>query len=650
MERLMLSLGKLKSLGLSAPWQVPLYLPTGYLDCRTVVRDFSTPLYEGQRIVVLGQFGHDLFTEWKRSPRGGKRSPLTRASLLDERGNRIKFSFFGDPRGFEGKIKDRDELCLAGTVAIIGGRPFLNGPILLEASEVGRLLPTYPGRVGVLSSDTVRRLVTERLGESIPLAAMHLRERLGAVVQGARLRELVRCTEWTLEEVLAHVHNPSELEQADEAHEVLARVAALIAVQDLKETCALPEVSRTPLLCEGWESLLTSIPFALTDEQSAGIHHLVSMLQAPSTSVSLINADVGMGKSVVYQAAVAYVARAGGRCAVLLPHERLAEQAFKEIRDIWPELDPVWVNKSVDRDLTNERVLVGTTALLFREIGPIDLFVTDEQHRFSVEQRKALVDQRTHVIEVSATPIPRTQAMLMYGSVNVVRLTKYHSPRHIQTRIVQRDEARVMVQDVKKLLRDPNCRLLIVCPRKDPMEEEGDDVYPLPSVQEVSAKWEALFPGKVRVAHSGADEEENRSALSDVDAGRAQILISTTIVETGVNIRGLRILILLHAERFGVAQTHQLRGRLSRHGGDGWCYLYLPRPVGEKAMARLQAIESTNDGLKLAELDMRTRGVGDLSSVGKRQHGSADSVIFNKTVSAELVAEMLESLASEAAS
>ena len=181
------------------------------------------------------------------------------------------------------------------------------------------------------------------------------------------------------------------------------------------------------------------------------------------------------------------------------------------------------------------------------------------------------------------------------------------------------------------------------------MEEEGDDVYPLPSVQEVAAKWEALFPGKVRVAHSGAEEEDNRRALSDVDAGRAQILISTTIVETGVNIRGLRILILLHAERFGVAQTHQLRGRLSRHGGDGWCHLYLPRPVGEKAMARLQAIASTNDGLKLAELDMRTRGVGDLSSVGKRQHGSADSVIFNKTVSAELVAEMLEALASETA-
>ena len=641
----MLGLGKLKSLGLSEAWQVPLYLPAGYLDCRTVVSDFSGLFREGQRIVVVGRFGDDLYTEWKRSSRGGKRSPLTRASLLDQHGHRIKFSFFGDPRGFEAKIKERDELYLAGTIAIVGGRPFLNGPALLDASEAGRLLPTYPGRTGVLGPDTVRRLVTERLEESIPLAAAFLRERLGAIVQGARLRQLVRCADWTLEEVLRHVHNPIDMEQAEEAHETLARVAALIAVQDLKETCAVPEISRPPLICQNWQTLLKSIPFALTDEQQAGVRQLVGMLQAPKTSVSLINADVGMGKSIVYQSAVAYVARAGGRCAVLLPHERLAEQAFKEIRDIWPDLNPVWVNKNLDRDLTRERVLVGTTALLFREIGPIDLFVTDEQHRFSVEQRRALVDQRTHIIEVSATPIPRTQAMLMYGSVNVVRLTKYHSPRHIKTRIVRRDEARDMVQEVKNLLRDPDCRLLIVCPRKEPSEEEGDDTFSLPSVQEVAMKWEALFPGKVRLAHSGADEDENRRALSDVDAGRAQILISTTIVETGVNIRGLRVLILLHAERFGVAQTHQLRGRLSRHGGDGWCFLYLPRQVGEVGMTRLRAIESTSDGLELAELDMRTRGIGDLSSVGKRQHGSADSVIFNKTVSSELVAEMLEAIA-----
>ena len=640
----MLTLGKLKSLGLSETWQIPLYLPTGYLDCRTVVRDFGGLFVEGQRIVASGQFGHDLFTEWKGSQRGTKKSPLTRGSLIDARGQRLKFSFFGDPRGFEEKAKKRDELCLTGIIAMVGGRPFLNGPVVLDPSEVGRLLPTYPGRSGVLGSDAVRRLIAERLTASIPSAALFLRDRLAAVAQGSKLRQLVHCTRWTLEQVLQNAHYPDHLSDADEAHAILARVAALVSVRDLKESSAVPEIARAPLLCPGWEALLSSIPFALTGEQEAGIRLLVGRLQAPKTSVSLINADVGMGKSIVYQTAMAYVASAGGRCAVLLPHERLAEQAFEEIRGIWPDLNPVWVNKRLDRDLSKSRLLVGTTALLFRDIGDLDLCVTDEQHRFSVEQRKALVNHRTHIIEVSATPIPRTQAMLMYGSVNVVRLTMQHSPRNIETQIVLREGAKAMVQRVKGLLDDPDCRLLIVCPRKEPTEESDDEAIQLPSVQEVATKWEALFPGKVRLAHSGADDEENRRALADVDAGRAQILISTTIVETGVNIRGLRVLVVVHAERFGVAQTHQIRGRLSRHGGDGWCFLYLPRRVGETAMARLEAIASTNDGLKLAELDMRTRGVGDLSAVGKRQHGSADSVIFNKVVSADLVAEMLEAV------
>lgn len=639
----MLSLGKLKSLGLSEPWQVPLYLPTGYLDCRTVVRDFAGLFAEGQRVVAVGRFGQDLFTEWKGRP-GARRSPLTRGSLIDERGQRLKFSFFGDPRGFEAKIKDSDELRLAGTIATVGGRPFLNSPVVLDPTEAGRLLPTYPGRSGVLGSDAVRRLIAVRLKDSIALAAAFLRERLAPVAQGSKLRQLVHCNRWTLEEVLSNAHYPDRIEDADEAHAILSRIAALVSVRELKESSAVPEVPRQPLLCTDWEELLSPIPFDLTEEQEAGIRHLVKMLQKPKTSVSLINADVGMGKSIVYQSAMAYVARAGGRCAVLLPHERLAEQVYEEIRSIWPELNPLLVNKKRDRDLSKARLLVGTTALLFRNIGELDLCVTDEQHRFSVEQRKALVNHRTHIIEVSATPIPRTQAMLMYGSVNVIRLTAQHSPRNIVTRIVQREDAKSMVQTVKDLLRDPDCRLLIVCPRKEPTEEQEEDSFPLPSVQEVATKWEALFPGKVRLAHSGADEDENRSALADVDAGRAQILISTTIVETGVNIRGLRVLVVLHAERFGVAQTHQLRGRLSRHGGDGWCFLYLPRPVSETAMTRLQAIASTNDGLKLAELDMRTRGVGDLSSIGRRQHGSADSLIFNKVVSADLLAEMLEAV------
>jgi ATP-dependent DNA helicase RecG len=329
--------------------------------------------------------------------------------------------------------------------------------------------------------------------------------------------------------------------------------------------------------------------------------------------------------------------------AILLPNERLAIQAYEEINSMWPDAQALLVNKKTKKNLTDQNLLVGTTALLFREIGHLDVCVTDEQHRFSVEQRKFLANDKTHLIELSATPIPRTQAMLSYGSMNVIKLTKRHCVQDIHTFIVNRDGAKNMVHHVKELI-DSGSSLLIVCPRKEQKADLDDDVVAIPSVQEVAAKWEKLFPGKVRIMHSDTPDAEARQSLDDIKLGKASVMVSTTVLEVGLTINGLRALVIVHAERFGVAQLHQLRGRLSRHGGYGVCYLYLPMHVKEHTMERLSAVAATNDGLKLSELDMKLRGFGDLSSKGAKQHGSADSVIFNKEVSIELLQEMIELL------
>jgi ATP-dependent DNA helicase RecG len=313
---------------------------------------------------------------------------------------------------------------------------------------------------------------------------------------------------------------------------------------------------------------------------------------------------------------------------------------------MWPDAQALLVNKKTKKNLTDQNLLVGTTALLFREIGHLDVCVTDEQHRFSVEQRKFLANDKTHLIELSATPIPRTQAMLSYGSMNVIKLTKRHCVQDIHTFIVNRDGAKDMVLHVKELI-ESGSSLLIVCPRKEQKVDLEDDEVVIPSVQEVAAKWEKLFPGKVRIMHSDTPEVEARQSLDDIKSGKASIMVSTTVLEVGLTINGLRALVIVHAERFGVAQLHQLRGRLSRHGGYGVCYLYIPVHVKDHTMERLNAVATTNDGLKLSELDMKLRGFGDLSAKGAKQHGSADSVIFNKEVSVELLQEMIELLPEE---
>lgn len=639
-----MNLGRLKSVGVDQPWKAPLYLPTGFIDCRNVYDNFNQPFFDSQQVVVIGRYAGDLFTEWRKSRHGGKRTPFSRGTLVDKNGVKLKFSFFGDSRGLEQFFKDnKNQVALTGSITILGGRHFLNNPAPIEEKNIGKIVPVYPGKPRVLSPDNARRIVSDLLEQTVPLAAKILRSKIQPLVYGRDLNQILKCKDMGLEQILYKAHYPGSFQEADVAHSVLERISAAISVADLKESCSLPEISRKPIDCQSWRDLLRSVPFTLTDEQIAGIEHLIESFSKPVTSTTLINADVGMGKSIIYQVAIASVVRAGGRVAVLLPNERLAQQAYQEIYAYWPELNAIQVNKKCANDLTNENFLIGTTALHFRDVGHLDVCVTDEQHRFSVEQRRNLSNDRTHVVELSATPIPRTQAMLIYGSVNVIRLTKRHCVQDIQTKVVPYEQARQMVDHVVGLMAEGS-RLLIVCPRKDQREDEDEMEYSIPSVHQVAEKWERLFPGEVRVVHSETPDEIATQNLEDINSGKAHILVSTTVIEVGITLKDLRALIVVHAERFGMAQLHQLRGRLSRHGGYGICYLYIPKPVKEKTMERLSAITSTNDGFKLSELDMQIRGVGDLSKLGANQHGSADNVIFNKKVSIELIAEMMEVL------
>lgn len=636
-----MKLGKLIKAGIDEPWKVPLYLPTGYIDCTKVFGSFDQLPGFLQEVIVVGRFKGDLHTQYRPNRFSGKSSPVSTGTIVDDNGRTLKFSFFGRVKPFETLLTSfPDKLFLRGTLNFSGGQVFLNSPSIIQPELIGRIVPIYPGVPRVISVDSIRRLIAELLNEAIPLAAERIRGELNQIAQGGKLRDILQAPSWTLDEVLGKAHWPESLEEAEIAQHVLERVAAVIAVLELRRTSTPMVTTRHPIKYDGLVSLLTSIPFELTSEQRAGIEHLVYCLAQPKTSTTLINGDVGMGKSIIYQVAIAVVSKAGGRSAVLLPNERLALQAYEEITALWPELKPTLVNRKTKEDLTEKSILLGTTALLFRDIGHLDVCVTDEQHRFSVEQRAALANNKTHLIELSATPIPRTQAILTYGSMNVIRLTHRHSAQDIRTKIVTREQAREMVDHVKSMVLNGD-RLLIVCPRKEQKEVLEDDDTPLPSVQEVAEKWERIFPGLIRVVHSDTSDEDSKRALNDIKSGKAKVIVATTVLECGLTIEGLRALIVVHAERFGVAQLHQLRGRLSRHGGYGVCYLFLPRQVSDRSLLRLEAVASTNDGYELSELDMNLRGFGDLSLAGAKQHGNATSVFFNKDVPVDLLQEIL---------
>lgn len=633
------ALKRLGAVGVTELWQVPLYLPTRFLDARQPIDRFFGLGPSPGDVVCVGRYAGDFRTKW--NPRRGARiSPQAQGSLVDSAGMRVRFSLFGDARSLQKALEasGADEVAMAGTLVPVGDFIYVNNPVLLDRSLLGHVLPQYPGKTRVLSVAMARRAVATLLPIAIPEAATHLRALASAAMDTGDLRRLLRRPHGTLEDLLWEAHLPLSPEEGESAHQSLERLSALVTIGELRQLQGEHPPARQSLVIEAWEDLLGRVPFELTGEQRSAVSQLTARFRGPQTSATLINADVGMGKSIVYQLASAAAVRVGARAAVMLPNERLAAQAHEEISRMFPELNAALITGKSRRNPQSSNWLVGTTAMLFRDIGPLDICVVDEQHRFSVDQRRALAASGTHVVEISATPIPRTQALLLYGRLDVIRLTCRHSPQDIRTQVVERAGTARMVEEIGEIV-SRGSRVLIVCPRREDADEEDADA--LPSVARVAEKWERLFPGLVRSLHGESDPEHAQTVFADMASGAAQVLVATTVVEVGLNIRDLRAVIIVHAERFGISQLHQLRGRLAREGGYGHCFLYLPRRVGMDAMARLRAMASTNDGFELAEFDMRARGIGDVSNSGQRQHGGTGSLLFTRTVPMDTFLEVL---------
>jgi len=635
------ALKRLQAVGVEELWQVPLFLPTRFLDAREPVDHFFGLQPTDREVVVIGRYAGDLRTRWRQGGRG-RHGPQAQGSLVDAQGMRARFSIFGDARTLEKALEERREttVALAGKLNQFGGQTYLNNPVIVEDELLGQLIPHYPGKARVLSQAMARRVVLALLPQAIPMCATHLRATVLEDVEEHRLRRVINRPTGTLEDLLWEAHLPSSPATGEEAQRSLERLSALVIVGELRKLQREHPPVRRVLSIASWKDLLARVPFSLTDEQAAAVDALVKRFGGTQTSSTLINADVGMGKSIIYQLATAAAVRDGARAVVLLPNERLAVQAHEEIKRLFPELSPILVTaKARKTDVAHGNWLIGTTALLFREVGHFDICVVDEQHRFSVDQRRSLSQGGTHVVEISATPIPRTQALLLYGKLDVIRLTKRHSPQDIRTQIVPRAHTAGMV-DVLRQRIDQGGRVLIVCPRRE--EDDSDDGVSLPSVARVAEKWERLFPGRVRALHGESEMDSIDRAFKDLESGEAKVLVATTVVEVGLNIRELRAVVIVHAERFGLSQLHQLRGRLAREGGSGDCFLYLPQPVGNDAALRLQALVATNDGFELADHDMRIRGIGDISLSGERQHGSAGSFLMNRPVPMSTFLDVLE--------
>jgi ATP-dependent DNA helicase RecG len=535
-------------------------------------------------------------------------------------------------------LQPGDELLLRGKVDRRRGLQMtvksheVIGGATSEGLHTEGLVPVYPA-TEALSARKLREMVDA----ARPFASAAV-ERLPAWMR-------IRLSQPTAADALVACHFPRSSKEATNGRRRLA-LEELIVLQLGLEAVRRAHARRlraTKLDGPGDLSgrLLDSLPFTLTAEQVRVWSEIRRDIARPAPMRRLLQGEVGAGKTVIAALAACQAAERDAQCAILVPTETLAEQHLKTLdRMLGPVgIAPILLTGKVPRAERERRLMalstgtaplvVGTQALLSEGVifARLGLVVVDEQHRFGVEQRQALVEQTSreddgwaaHLLYMTATPIPRTLALTAYGDLRVSTIRGRPPGRQpVETRWVREDAREGAYDDLRAELRRGR-QAYVICPL---VEEEGALVEARAAVAEAERLARGPLAGfTVGLAHGAQKSDEKRAAMAAFASGQSDVLVATTVVEVGIDVPNATVMVIEDADRFGLAQLHQLRGRVGRGEHPGLCLLFAD-PSTDDAIRRLEAITQTQDGFRLAELDLEIRGEGQV--MGLRQAGPTD--------------------------
>jgi len=626
-----------------------------------------------------------------------RKGTITEVVVSDGVG-RISLIFFNQPWRIEREFRVGRRGLFAGTVSAYGGTRQLAHPrhVMLpdagvttpeedrdreaEAAFADLLIPIYPATAGLPSwkiQQTVR-LVLDSLGDVDDPLPPDIRREKGLLGLAEALRGIHRPPD---RPAIESAERRLRFEEAFDLQVIMAQRRC-----ERRAEAAIPREVRPKGLLDAFD---VRAPFGLTGAQQRVGDVIASDLAASHPMHRLLQGDVGSGKTLVALRAMLQVVDAGGQAALLAPTEVLAQQHLRTLRGFLgplaeagllaadgPSTQIAFLSGSQSaRQRRQERaaiasgeagIIVGTHALLEEtvEFADLGLVVVDEQHRFGVEQRAVLTDRasgqmRPHVLVMTATPIPRTVAMTVFGDLDVSVIDEYPPGRgRIATHVVAPREQPAHLARAWARVReevDAGRRVFVVCPRigdddgatsADEILDigPGADASPLSSVLEVADtladRW--LSGLRIGILHGRMSAEDKdsamrRFALPARDPEALDVLVSTTVIEVGVDVPDASTMIILDADRFGISQLHQLRGRIARGGGDGLCLLVTTADPGSPARERLAAVASTTDGFALARVDLQARREGDV--LGTAQSGRRSSLRLLEVIRDESVVD-----------
>jgi ATP-dependent DNA helicase RecG len=601
---------KLGKLGLATVRDVLEHRPRRYETAADEVA--IAALRQGEEVVVSGR----VLNVEKRPMRGRRRTRIV-ARVADDTAT-ISVTWFNQP-WLADRLKPGTEVRLRGKLGRFGFEP-RSYDIGDEARATADFAPVYPAAEEIAAA-TVRRVVDAAL----PLA-MHFPDPLPAELREREGLALKR-------DALAAVHRPRDLDEAETGRKRLAFEELLVLQIGIARRAAERERTLAPALAESGDLIQRyrkALPFALTPYQEQAIREIDGDLARTVPMQRLLQGDVGSGKTVVALYALLRAVESGRQGALMAPTETLAEQHFLTIADLCLELGvscALLTSSSGKREreaALGADVVVGTHALIQEgfELRDLAVAVVDEQHRFGVEQRSALVAGRApHVLHMTATPIPRTLALTVYGDLAVSEIAKPPASRKpVITSWITEDRASEAYTRLTRLLREGR-QAYVVCP----LIEASETSLARAAEEEAERLRRAeLREFRVGCLHGRLKAAERRHLMARFKARELDVLVATTVIEVGVDVANATVMIVQEADRFGLAQLHQLRGRVGRGAEQSYCLLVsrAKEELTESAHSRLQALCETSDGFELAEVDLELRGGGAL--LGTRQSGLSD--------------------------
>lgn len=626
----------LKEMGIWNIRDLLLYFPRTYED----LSEYKSISHakDGEKVVVKGRL-HGV----KIIPTRGRKIKLLKAMFYDAYGYEAEVVWFNQPYLLRTLEMDTD-LILAGKVQ------YKYGKYTIQSPRVEPIKTTQIHTSSTVSVYPQHEVITSKwLREKIyPL--IHLAKEFEELIPEEILKEEELMTR---SEAIKEVHLPSSQEKLKKAQDRLGyEELFLIQINAVKTKYEWQKsrkedslISKIPLDPEFVKQFFETLPFTPTNSQKIAIYEILKDMERPFPMMRLLEGDVGSGKTIVAVMAILQAVKSGYQTVIMAPTEVLARQHLSSFAKIIGEFEnkfPIGkqINiqllvgslktkdkKSVTDGINNGQVdiAIGTHALIQKniEFKKLGLGVIDEQHRFGVHQREVLQKQGSpHILNMTATPIPRTLAIVAYGDQDLSVLNEMPPGRQeIITKIVPpNDREQVYTFTEDKIQKGE--QMYIICPLID-----ESDTLELKSVKQEFEIMKKRFPHfKIGLLHGKMKADEKNAVMEEFKDNKINILVSTSVIEVGIDVPNSTTMIVEGADRFGLSQLHQFRGRIGRGTKQSYCYLYTEATSG-KTITRLKAMVDHTDGFKLAEIDMQMRGPGEV--YGIRQSGIPDLKMAN---------------------